>query len=80
MMIPAGLESVLSIDPEVMHGDLCFVGTRVPLTVLLDNLDEGMGVDEFVEEYPSVSKESALRVIAWQQNRTRLEAGIDLAS
>ncbi len=80
MVIPVGLEMVLSIDPEVMHGDLCFVGTRVPLTVLLDNLDEGMGVDEFVEEYPSVSKAQAQRVVNWQQEMTRVEAGIEMAS
>ena len=80
MVVPPGLEKVLIIDPEIMHGDLCFIGTRVPLTVLLDNLDEGMGVEEFVEEYPSVSKVQVLEVVAWQQDRTRIEAGIELAS
>jgi uncharacterized protein (DUF433 family) len=80
MVVPAGLEKILSIDPEIMHGDLCFIGTRVPLTVLLDNLDEGMGVDEFVQEYPSVSKTQAQRVVTWQQDKTRAEAGIELAS
>ena len=64
MVVPAGLENVLSIDPEVMYGDLCFVGTRVPLPVLLDNLDEGMGVDEFVEEYPTVSKSQVLKIVS----------------
>jgi uncharacterized protein (DUF433 family) len=78
MTIPKGLEDVLSVDPEVMHGSLCFVGTRVPLTVLLDNLAEGMGIDEFTEEYPSVSREQALAVIAWQQNETRHAAGLEL--
>ena len=78
--VPAGLEIVLSIDSEVMHGEICFAGTRVPLAVLLDNLDDGMGIEEFVEEYPSVSKDQALTVVSWQQDRTRHEAGIDLAS
>ena len=79
-VIPAGLEQVLSIDPEVMHGELCFAGTRVPLAVLLDNLDDGMAVDEFVTEYPSVSRTQALKVVSWQQEKTRTEAGIDMAS
>ena len=52
MNIPPGLESVLSIDPEVMHGEICFAGTRVPLTVLLDNFSDGMGIDDFVKYYP----------------------------
>jgi uncharacterized protein (DUF433 family) len=69
MVVPVGLEKVLRIDPEIMHGDLCFIGTRVPLTVLLDNLDEGMSVDEFVEEYPSVSMAQALEVVAQLRNK-----------
>jgi len=78
MAIPNGLEKVLSIDPDVMHGKLCFAGTRVPLSVLLDNLDEGMSLTEFVEEYPSVSFEQASAVVAWQQERTREAAGLEL--
>jgi uncharacterized protein (DUF433 family) len=79
MQIPVGLEEVLSIDPEVMHGKLCFRGTRVPLIVLLDNLEEGMGLDEFVEEYPSVTREQAKAVIAWEQSNLKRAAGLDLA-
>ena len=66
-VIPLGLERFLSIDPEVMNGEFCFTGTRVPLAVLLDNLDDGMGIEEFVEEYPSVSKQQALTVVCSQQ-------------
>jgi uncharacterized protein (DUF433 family) len=80
MKIPADLEEYLSIDPEVMHGKLCFKGTRVPLVVLLDNLEEGMGLDEFVEEYPSVTREQAQAVITWEQRQIRQAAGLELAS
>ena len=80
MNIPHGLENVLSINPNVMHGDLCFKGTRVPLTVLLDNLIEGMSIDEFSEEYPSVSREQAMAVIEWQQRETRQAAGLEFVS
>lgn len=66
MKIPDELSSILQSKPDVMHGQLCFVGTRVPLTVLLDNLAEGMGADEFLLEYPSVSRAQALSVIEWQ--------------
>ena len=76
MTIPTELASVLSIDPEVMHGKLCFRGTRVPLTVLLDNLEEGMGLDEFVEEYPSVTREQAGAVIRWEQVQIRRAVGL----
>jgi len=80
MIIPHGLESVLSINPNVMHGDLCFKGTRVPLTVLLDNLIEGMSIEEFAEEYPSVTREQAMAVIEWQQTETRQAAGLEFVS
>lgn len=43
MTVPAGLEHVLRIDPEIMHGKLCFAGTRVPITIFLDNAADGMG-------------------------------------
>lgn len=76
MTIPKGLEEVLSIDSEVMHGDICFRGTRVPLTVLLDNLSEGMGIDEFLHFYPSVSKHQVQTVILWENESLRDAAGL----
>lgn len=67
MNVPKGLESTLSVDPEIMHGDVCFTGTRVPVTVLLDNISEGMGLDEFLHHYPTVSRDQALAVIGFGQ-------------
>lgn len=80
MIIPDELRSILETEAEVMHGQLCFAGTRVPLTVLLDNLAEGMGVDEFLTEYPSVGRHQAMAVVAWQQKELREKFGLDLAS
>ena len=80
MVIPLGLEDVLSINHKVMHGDLCFKGTRVPLTVLLDNLLEGMSLDEFREDYPSVTRDQAMAVIAWQQAEIRHATGLELVT
>ena len=77
MTIPAELQNVLKIDPEIMHGKLCFSGTRVPLTVFLDNMGEGMGLDQFVEEYPSVSREQARAVLRWEQRQMRKTFGLD---
>jgi len=79
MTIPAELIEVLRIDPEIMHGKLCFAGTRVPLAVFLDNLEEGMGLDEFVEEYPSVTREQAGAVLRWEQKQARRTIGLEVA-
>ena len=76
MSIPRELQGVLARDPEIMHGQLCFKGTRVPLAVLLDNLEEGMGVDEFVSEYPSVERSQILAVISYGQTAMRQAVGL----
>jgi uncharacterized protein (DUF433 family) len=78
MTIPKGLEDVLCIDPDVMHGKPCFKGTRVPLAVLMDNLEEGMGLDEFVLEYPTVTREQAQTVVAWEQRNLKQLVGLDV--
>lgn len=74
--IPPGLEDVLSIDPEIMHGALCFKGRRLMLTVLLDNLKDGMSVDEFVDEYEA-NRDQVMAVVRWQTEETRRAAGIE---
>ena len=74
--VPPGLERVITSDPEIMHGELCFKGTRVPLTVFLDNLAEGMGLDEFLQHYPSVSREQATNVLQWSNSQLRQAAGL----
>lgn len=80
MTIPTELLRVLSVNPKVMHGKLCFTGTRVPLTVLLDNLGEGMGLDEFVQEYPSVAREQVEAVIKWEQQQAKKAIGLELGA
>lgn len=79
MAVPQGLEEVLKIDPNIMHGKLCFAGTRVPLTIFLDNMADGMSLDEFLVNYPSVSREQARAVLEWENRVAREAAGIDMA-
>jgi uncharacterized protein (DUF433 family) len=53
----------VSIDPEIMSGAPVFAGTRVPIKNLFDFLENGESLDEFLENFPSVTKESALIVL-----------------
>ena len=46
-------------DPEVLGGTLVFRGTRVPAQTLLDYLDDGLKLEEFLREFPSVEKDAA---------------------
>ncbi|CAN5665736.1 hypothetical protein BH09VER1_BH09VER1_01080 [soil metagenome] len=51
--------SPVSSDPEILGGTLVFQGTRVPAQALLDYLNDGYSVEEFVEFFPSVNKGDA---------------------
>jgi uncharacterized protein (DUF433 family) len=50
-------------DPEIMGGTPVFAGTRVPVQTLLDYLKGGHPLDEFLDEFPSVSRESAQELL-----------------
>jgi len=54
----------VSIDQEVMSGAPVFVGTRVPIRNLFDYLEGGEDLAEFLDDFPSVSQEAALAVLA----------------
>jgi len=51
---------VIVRDPEVMGGTPCFRGTRVPFKNLLDYLEGGETLDEFLEDFPGVTREMAI--------------------
>jgi uncharacterized protein (DUF433 family) len=48
---------------EVMSGAVVFARTRVPVQTLLDYLEEGSSIDEFLEDFPTVSREHAVAVL-----------------
>jgi uncharacterized protein (DUF433 family) len=50
-------------DPEIMGGTPVFVGTRVPLQTLLDYLEAGQPLDDFLEDFPTVAREQAIAVL-----------------
>lgn len=52
--------SVVVIDPEIMSGTPCFAGTRVPVRNLLDYIEGGDTLGEFLAQFPSVSREQAV--------------------
>ena len=64
---------VVHIDPEVMGGTPVFVGTRVPFQTLLDYLEAGDRLGEFLEDFPSVTRDQA--IAALEQAKDALLAG-----
>jgi uncharacterized protein (DUF433 family) len=53
----------ITIDPETMSGAPVFTGTRVPVSALLENLEAGVSLDEFLDNFPTVTREQAVRVL-----------------
>ncbi|HEV7891648.1 MAG TPA: DUF433 domain-containing protein [Pyrinomonadaceae bacterium] len=53
----------ITVDSEIMSGAPVFRGTRVPVAALLDNLSAGITLDEFLDNFPTVSREQAVQVL-----------------
>jgi uncharacterized protein (DUF433 family) len=54
---------VIHSDPDILGGTPVFVGTRVPIKTMLDYLAAGDSLDEFLDHFPSVSREQALAAL-----------------
>ena len=60
---PPGVTRVIQRDPEILGGTPVFVGTRVPVQALLDYLEAGRPLHEFLDDFPSVSRDQAIAVL-----------------
>lgn len=54
---------VIQVDPEILGGTPVFRGTRVPIQSLFWHLESGINLDDFLEDFPSVTKEQAVAVL-----------------
>ena len=61
--------TVVKIDPEIMSGEPCFAGTRVPVRALLDYIEGGDTIDEFLEQYPTVPRQQAIAFLELASER-----------
>jgi uncharacterized protein (DUF433 family) len=59
----APVRDVVVKDPEIMHGTPVFRGTRVPIQALFDYLEGGDTLEEFLEGFPTVSREMAIAAL-----------------
>ena len=57
------MPKIIVKDPNILGGEPVFRGTRVPFKVLMDYLEGGDTLDDFLEQYPSVSREIAIAAI-----------------
>jgi uncharacterized protein (DUF433 family) len=54
---------IVHCDPDILGGTPVFTGTRVPLRNLLDHLERGYSLDEFLDAFPSVSREQVIAAL-----------------
>jgi len=57
------IKDLITIDPEILGGQPVFKGTRVPVETLFDHLEEGISLDEFLEDFDTVTKKQAIGVM-----------------
>lgn len=71
----------ISVDPSVCHGRACIKGTRIMISVILDNLAAGLSTAEIVQSYPSLTPSDVSAAIAYAAELTRERIiPIDLAA
>ncbi len=56
-------QQIIHSDPETLGGTPVFIGTRVPVQTLLDYLAEGSSLDEFLDHFPTVTREQAVAAL-----------------
>ena len=70
--------NLVEIDPEKLGGTPVFRGTRVPIQNLYDSLESGESVEQFLEQYPTVSREELIAVL--EESKERLLVGYEIAA
>ena len=65
-------QSVVHSDPDILGGTPVFVGTRVPVQALIDYIEGGHSLEEFLDDFPTVSR--AIAVAALEQAKAHLLA------
>ncbi|MBM4000689.1 MAG: DUF433 domain-containing protein [Planctomycetes bacterium] len=69
----------IAVDPSVCHGSACIKGTRMTVSVVLDNLAAGLELDELLASYPPLTREDVQAAIAYAADLAR-DRTVDLTS
>jgi len=61
----------ITSDPNISHGKMCFNGTRIMVSTVLDNLADGMAYEEIIEDYPPLKTEHISAAIRYASELTQ---------
>jgi len=70
-------EKRISVDPRICHGKACIAGTRIMVSIILDNLAGGVSREEILKSYPSLTPEDIDAALAYAAELARARA-VDL--
>ena len=57
------IKTLITVDPDILGGQPVFAGTRVPVESLFDHLEAGVSLDEFLDDFPTVTKAQATALL-----------------
>lgn len=69
----------ISVDPDIHHGEPCIKGTRVPVSMIVGSVADGMSFDEIIDAYPQLKRDSIRAALAYAADIVRREVFLPLA-
>jgi uncharacterized protein (DUF433 family) len=72
-------QKYITIDPDIHHGEPCIKGTRVPVSIIVGSIADGMTYDEILDAYPQLKRESIQAALAYAAEIVRQEVILPLA-
>ena len=61
-------DRIVNKDPDILGGTPVFMGTRVPIKAIFDYLENGDSLDEFLDDFPGVSRDQAIGILEIARN------------
>lgn len=62
----------ISVDPEIHHGEPCIIGTRIPVSIIVGSVADGMSFDEIMDSYSQLKKASIKAALAYAYENAML--------
>jgi uncharacterized protein (DUF433 family) len=78
-MVRIRWQTYITIDPEIHHGGPCVNGTRVPVTVIVGSIADGMTMDQVLQEYPQLKQEDVRAALAYAAEAVHQDILLPLA-
>lgn len=69
----------ISVDSEIHHGESCIIGTRIPVSMIVGSVADGMSFEAIMDEYPQLKKEAIQAALAYAADIVRQEIFLPLA-